>query len=163
LRFVADGMLGKLSRWLRIMGHDVEYSNSMNDVELLTTAKAEGRILLTRDFGLYQHAVAKGVDAFYVAGQTEEERLAELAWRFSIKLQVDMSKSRCPKCNKSVKPVPKEKVAGAVEKSTFEHYSEFWECPKCGQIYWQGAHWVNIRGILMAAEENLQRLRKGGD
>jgi uncharacterized protein with PIN domain len=154
-------MLGKLARWLRMMGHDVKYSNSMGDSELLTIAKKEQRILLTRDFELYKHAVAKQVDAFYVEGQTEEERLTELAARFDIRLEIDMATSRCPKCNTQVKPISKEEIASRVEKNTLEHYTEFWECPKCGQVYWQGAHWRKIRETLKTAGQNVQNLRKG--
>lgn len=161
MKFVIDGMLGKLARWLRMMGHDVEYSNSMDDSELLTIAKKQQRILLTRDFELYQRAVAKEVDAFYVQGQTEEQRLTELAKRFGISLEIDMATSRCPKCNTQVKPVSKEEVASRVEKSTFEHYTEFWECPKCGQLYWQGAHWTKIRETLKMAEQSLQKQKRG--
>jgi hypothetical protein len=144
-----------------MMGHDVEYSNSMDDSELLTIAKNEQRILLTRDFELYKHAVAKEVDVFYVEGQTEEERLTELAARFGISLEIDMATSRCPKCNTQVKPVSKEEMASRVEKSTFEHYTEFWECPKCGQVYWQGAHWTKIRETLKTAGQNVHDLKKG--
>lgn len=144
-----------------MMGHDVEYSNRLDDSELLTIAKKEQRILLTRDFELYQRGVAKEVDAFYVEGQTEEERLTELAKRFGIKLEIDMATSRCPKCNTQVKPVSKEEVASRVEESTFEHYTEFWECPKCGQVYWQGAHWTRIRETLKTAGQSLQK-QKGG-
>jgi uncharacterized protein with PIN domain len=72
LKFVVDGMLGKLVRWLRMMGHDVDYFSSMDGSELLTIAKKEHKILLTRDFQLYQQGVAKEDDAYYVEGQTEE-------------------------------------------------------------------------------------------
>ena len=161
MKFVVDGMLGKLARWLRMMGHDVEYSNSMDDFELLTIAKKEKRILLTRDFDLYQHANATEVGAFYVEGQTEEERLAELATRFDISLEIDMATSRCPRCNVQVKHVSKEKVADRVEKNTFEHYDKFWMCPRCRQVYWQGAHWTNIRETLKTAGQNLQKQKKG--
>ena len=143
-----------------MMGHDVAYSNSMDDSELLTIAKREQRILLTRDFQLYQQAIAKEIDAFYVQGQTGEERLAELAARFGVRLEIDMATSRCPKCNTQVKPVSKEEVADRVEKSTFEHYTEFWECPKCGQVYWQGAHWTKIRETLKKAEQSVQKPKK---
>lgn len=68
LKFVVDGMLGKLARWLRMMGHNVEYSNSMDDAQLLSLAKDEQRVLLTRDFELCQQAITKGLCAFYVEG-----------------------------------------------------------------------------------------------
>ena len=152
-------MLGKLTRWLRMLGHNVKYSNKLDDSQLIAIAKKERRILLTRDLELYQQAAAKGVQAFYMEGQTEAERLAKLAQKFGINLDIDMTTSRCPKCNTRVKPLPKEKVAGKVEKTTFSYYNEFWQCPKCRQIYWQGAHWTRIRKTLENAKENLRKIK----
>ena len=86
-------MLGKLTRWLRMLGHNVKYSNKLDDAQLITIAKKETRILLTRDLQLYQQATAKGVDAFYLEGKTETEKLAELAKRFKIKLEIDMTQA----------------------------------------------------------------------
>lgn len=153
MNFVVDGMLGKLTRWLRMMGHDVKYSNKLDDTELMVIAKKESRVLLTRDLALYQRAIAKGIEAFYVEGMTEPERLAELARRFSIPLVIDLKSSRCPRCNAPLQSVPKEKVVDRVEKNTFTHYSAFWECPNCGHVYWQGAHWTKIRATLEDAEK----------
>jgi uncharacterized protein with PIN domain len=152
-------MLGKLARWLRMLGHNVKYSNKLDDSQLIAIAKKERRILLTRDLELYQQATAKGVQAVYMEGQTEAERLAKLAQKFGVNLDIDMATSRCPKCNTRVKPISKEKVADKVEKTTFSYYNEFWQCPKCEQIYWQGAHWTRIRKTLEAAKENLKRMK----
>lgn len=153
MNFVVDGMLGKLTRWLRMMGHDVKYSNKLDDAELMGIAKKENRVLLTRDLALYRRALAKGVEAFYVEGMTESERLAELARRFSIPLAIDLKNSRCPRCNARLQSVPKEKVVDRVEKNTFAHYSAFWECSNCGHVYWQGAHWTKILVTLEDAEK----------
>jgi uncharacterized protein with PIN domain len=140
-----------------MLGHDVEYSNELNDAELSMIAKKERRTLLTKDLELYQRAIAKDIDAFYVEGRTEAERLAELAKRFNIPLVIDLKNSRCPRCNTNLRSTPKEKLAGKVEKNTFTYYDDFWECPKCGHVYWQGAHWGRIRATLEEAEENLKK------
>ena len=153
MKFIADGMLGKLTRWLRMLGQDVQYSNKLDDAELIVMAKKERRILLTRDVELYQRAVARGVDAFYIEGRTEAAKLAELAKRFDVPLEIDLKRSRCPRCNTKIQPTPKEKLAGKVEKNTFIYYDEFWKCPKCGHIYWQGAHWGRIRATLEEAKK----------
>ena len=158
MRFIADGMLGKTVRWLRMLGHDVTYSIRLDDDELEVVAKNEHRVLLTRDLELYRHAITKGIDAFYVEGQTEAARLAGLARRFGILLTVDLQNSRCPKCNGKILSIPKEGVADKIEPNTFSHYDAFWECPICGQIYWQGAHWAKIRVVLKEAEENLEKM-----
>jgi uncharacterized protein with PIN domain len=149
-------MLGKLARWLRMMGHDVKYSNYFRDDELLSVAKNEKRILLTRDFALYQQAVSKNIEAFYVEGNTESERLSEIAHRFGIPLEIDLEVSRCPKCGHSLSPVNRDNVAGKVEKNTLLYYHEFWICLNCGSVYWQGAHWTNIRATIDEAKKKLK-------
>jgi uncharacterized protein with PIN domain len=160
LKFVADGMLGKLTRWLRMLGQDVKYSNDMEDSQLLNIARKEKRILLTRDFELYQRAVGNGMESFYFQGETSEEKLAELAQRFSIPLEMDMTLSRCPKCNTIIKPLSANKAAEQVQKNTLAHYKEFWKCPKCGQVYWQGAHWIKIKKTLRDADEIRKESKK---
>lgn len=160
MKFVTDGMLGKLTRWLRMMGHDVVYSTSTNDKDLVVMAKEENRILLTRDLELYKLAVGKGIEAFYGEGENEAERLANLSKRFNIDLKIDMSTSRCPKCNTAVRQIPKDKVEDRLKKNTLEHYNEFWMCPNCTQIYWQGAHWTRIKETFQEAEKILKRKKE---
>jgi uncharacterized protein len=153
VNFLADGMLGKLARWLRMLGHDVKYSTEMSDNELLALAKEEKRVLLTRDFELYQRAVGRGIEAFYVDGKTDSEKLAQLAERYNFPLEIDMNKSYCPKCGTKLNPASKKQVQGEVEKNTFLYYEKFWKCPNCQQIYWQGAHWKQITNTLKQAQK----------
>lgn len=153
MRFITDGMLGKLTRWLRMLGQDVEYSKSLRDEQLIKTAKAESRILLTRDLKLYQMARKRGVDTTLIKGATEAEKLACLARRFEFKLEIDVTVSRCPKCNTTIKPISKEKILDRIPETTSTYYDEFWECPGCGQIYWQGSHWKRIEKTLKEAKQ----------
>jgi uncharacterized protein len=160
LNFILDGMLGKLTRWLRMMGHDAKYSTTLQDNELLAIAKQEKRVLLTRDLALYQQGTTKGVEAFYVEGTTEPERLAEISARFGIAIVIDLEQSRCPKCNTKLATAPKEEIAEKVEKNTLLHYSEFWRCPNCGAVYWQGAHWTKIRETLEEAKTKTEKKKE---
>jgi hypothetical protein len=153
-------MLGKLTRWLRMIGQDVEYSVKFSDSELLELAKKENRVLLTKDLELYQRAIAKGIDALYLEGKTESERLAELAKRYDLTLTIDMEKSHCPICNTKLKETTKELLLGEVEKNTFLYYDKFWKCPNCGQVYWQGPHWEKINNILNQAQAKLEKLKE---
>ena len=156
MKFLADGMLGRLTRWLRILGQDVKYSINFNDKELIAFAKRERRVLLTRDFELYQRSTAKGLVAFYVEAEDETDRLSELSKRFAFPLQFDTKTSRCPQCNAELRSAPKEEVANKVEKNTFDNYNEFWRCTNCGKIYWHGAHWGRISATLREAEGKLR-------
>jgi hypothetical protein len=140
-----------------MLGNDVEYSKSLDDDQLIARAKEEGRVLLTRDIRLYQRATSRGTDTFLVEGKTEDEKLAELAERFNLKLEIDVAASYCPKCNTEIKIVSKDEVADQVPKTTYTYYDEFWKCPKCGQTYWQGAHWKRIEATLKKARETIEK------
>jgi len=148
-------MLGKLTRWLRMLGHDVHYYRSTDDKKLVEMAKTEKRILLTRDLKLYQQAVTRGVEAILVEATDEAEKLADLANRFNFKLEIDLSVSRCPKCNTTIKAVSKETVITQIPEATSTYYNDFWKCPECGQVYWQGAHWKRIEKTLKEAKDKL--------
>jgi uncharacterized protein with PIN domain len=141
-----------------MMGHDVEYLHGLDDDKLLVLAKNEGRVLLTRDLELYKRSVTRSIEAFYVEGKTEAERLAAVSANFNIPLEIDLRTSRCSICNTPVQPVPKIHILDRVEKNTYAHYDEFWECPHCKKIYWQGAHWPKIHETLRDAKNQVKRL-----
>ena len=157
LKFVTDGMLGKLTRWLRILGQDVDYTDSMKDQDLIHKAKREKRILLTRDLELYRQAVAKGAEAFLIKDPNQTANLADLARRFGFKLEVDVEVSRCPKCNGRIEAVSKTDVLRKIPSSTASNYDEFWQCRRCRQVYWRGAHWPRIDGTLEEAKKTLKK------
>jgi uncharacterized protein with PIN domain len=160
VKFLADGMLGKLARWLRMLGHDVEYSTKLSDSELLEKSKKENRVLLTMDLKLYQRAIAKSIDAFYLESKSESERLAEVSKRCNIKLEIDMDTSHCPLCNTKLNTASKDQLSSELEKNTFTYYDKFWKCPNCGQVYWQGAHWKQIGSTLKEAQVKLEKLKE---
>jgi uncharacterized protein with PIN domain len=155
LRFIVDGMLGKLARWLRILGHDVHYYSDSEDKKLLEVAKYEKRVLLTRDHELYQMAKTQGAEAVLVDAPDVGGKLADLANRFGFKLEINLSISRCPKCNEMIRAVSKEMLVNQIPELTFTYYDEFWKCPGCGQVYWRGAHWKKIKKTLEEANSNL--------
>jgi uncharacterized protein with PIN domain len=152
MKFLSDGMLGRFSRWLRLLGYDVEYLSDVPDNRLIETAKKEKRTLLTCDLQLYRLSVAQGIEAYLVEGRTEAERLARISKRFKIKLSVDTKISRCPVCNSPIKPVNKEHLKEKIPPSVLKHYRRFWVCKGCGKVYWQGGHWARIYEILREAK-----------
>ena len=149
-------MLGKLSRWLRMLGHDVHYYRAADDKKLIENAKSEKRVLLTRDLELYQQAVSQGLEAVFIDAKDKSTKLADLANQFGFKLKIDLNVSRCPKCNASLISVSKDAVVDQVPKSTTTYYNDFWKCLECGQVYWQGAHWKHIEKTLEEANIKLK-------
>jgi uncharacterized protein with PIN domain len=123
VKFLADAMLGKLARWLRIFGYDVELaSDSDEDSSLMKTAKLEKRVLLTRDKKLGE----KG--AFHIKGESPEEQVVEVAKAFKLEIPEEPVPDYCSLCN------------GRLLKER-----ELWVCEDCKQEYWKGSHWRNIR------------------
>jgi uncharacterized protein with PIN domain len=162
MHFLLDGMLGKLARWLRMIGYETTYLNNCGDSELLSMAKRDSLILLTSDQELYRTAAGRGIESFLVEGGTEAERLASLADRYSLDLHVDTTISRCPVCGSRLKEIAKKEVENSVPPATFKVYQTFWVCnnPACGKIYWQGSHWNKIEQTLEAARKILDEKRK---
>lgn len=155
-------MLGKLARWLRILGYDSLYAKEWSDSNLLLAAKRESLILLTSDTQLYRTAISRGVECFLVHGENDSEKLAYLADRFDLRLELDPMTSRCPICGFPIKPVTKEKIADSIPPTTFKAYQSFWICTNnsCAKIYWQGSHSKKIEEKLRNASEILDRKRR---
>jgi uncharacterized protein with PIN domain len=143
-------MLGSLARWLRISGYDTEYRREADDDSLLEEASRTGRVLLTRDRELAHRAGKRGVEAFLVEGEDEVTQLALLA--AALRLELDPSCSRCPRCNGPLTRVEKDQVKERVPEASLEAFDEFWMCGVCGGVYWRGSHWDQIVSTLEAAE-----------
>lgn len=141
-RFLLDGMLGALARWLRICGYEAEYLHDASDEDLVKRASEEDLVLLTRDRLLQRKAMRERVDSFLVEGEDDAHKLASVSKRFSLSL--DPRKSRCPDCGAPLRSAKKENLKGLLPPRTFEAYDEFWICDSCGKTYWRGSHWRNI-------------------
>lgn len=159
MKFITDGMLGRLSRWLRIIGYDVEYIRNASDEELLRRAEEEGRTMLTRDRGLYAMAKKRGVKAILLEEKDLFGQLVRLVELGAIDVDPS-SESRCPICGSPLREVGKGEVEGRVPDKSLALYEEFWECEneKCGKVYWMGSHWRRIGERLKALEDVKWRL-----
>jgi uncharacterized protein with PIN domain len=150
MKFIADGMLGKLARWLRLAGHDVVYIGDLEvpageqDDALLTISKEEGRVMLTCDIGLHRRARRAGVKSAFIQGSDLVGQLVQVSRRSGSKIEIRPENSRCPMCNGTLVGASREEVEGKVPANVLKAQSEFWRCLSCGKIYWQGSHWKTI-------------------
>lgn len=143
--FILDVHLGKLAKWLRLLGFDAKYSNVYEDCEIVRLAAAEERIILTRDRRLL---CAKAVTRGYWLRSVEiEAQLREVLERFDLYGQIRPFE-RCLLCNGPIEPVAKAEVLDRLEPRTAAHYHEFFQCGKCGKIYWKGSHYERMRKAL---------------
>jgi uncharacterized protein with PIN domain len=153
MKFVADGMLGKLVRWLRLTGHDVIYIKELGvgvekeDAALVEKAKLEERILLTSDVELNKRARMADAKSFLVSGNDVVAQLVEISKLAGQKVEIDLEKSRCPICNGPLRTAEPQEVEGSVPAAVAKSHDQFWVCTSCGKAYWRGGHWKNIMAL----------------
>ncbi len=135
MRLLCDHMLGTLAKWLRFMGYDTAYPGPLDDTQLLAMARAEDRVLLTRD----KELASRSQDAIRVRSDNLEEQIREVSSRLQLRV-VDFL-SRCSLCNTALVEASPSEVGASVPEGVRERHSTFWRCPGCGKVYWQGSHW----------------------
>ena len=140
-RFIADAMLGRLARWLRMLGFDTLYYSDKSDAGLLKIARQQDRFILTRDTHFLQFKNLS--DFLLISSNNTLEQLIETITALNIK---EFDVSRCVKCNGVlVESVEREEVKGLVPEHVYIHFNKFLKCGDCGSIYWEGSHMRRFR------------------
>lgn len=135
--FFADSMLGKLARWMRTLGYDVEYDPYIEDGELVKRAAAGDRLVLTRDTRLIERKALKG-RALFIRSDRIEGQLKEVVSAYPP--EMGMLLTRCLRCNAVLREVPRASVMEKVPPYVYATQDAFSECPACKRTYWGGTH-----------------------
>lgn len=135
VRFLVDGMLGTLAKWLRILGYDTIYDARLDDDSLVRIAMSESRLLLTRDRRL---AARRGPVCLIIEGTPLREQLTQVLQFVGGSPPARFT--RCPQCNSPLQEVTKEAARGKVPSFTYQTQNEFRLCLKCHKFYWAGTH-----------------------
>jgi len=130
-------MLGRLARWLRLLGFDTHYDHRISDSRLLRVAKEQGRIILTRDTGLIR---VRGIqDYLFIKANDPFQQLLEVIHAFSLKDFLPLS--RCVVCNGQLSKVSdKKEIRDSIPDFVFHNFHNFLRCRDCGKIFWEGTH-----------------------
>lgn len=136
-------MLGRLATWLRLLGYDTAYQPDAADAQLARVARAEARILLTRDVELTRR---RGLRCVLIESEQVEDQVRQVFRAFNLTARAAFS--RCAECNHTLVDVSKESVRGAVPPYVFHTQERFRCCPQCARVYWRGTHWARIVGQL---------------
>lgn len=140
-QFIVDRMLGRLAKWLRILGYDTLYWRGNDWRRLLE--KGRGRIFLTRTTKLPRGGNFQRV--ILVQNDKPNLQLKSVIRELGLKIDEHRFFSRCIICNRQLEKIPKEEVEGRVPDFVFSTYSEFNSCPGCSRVYWKGTHQENMR------------------
>lgn len=142
-RFIADVNVGKLAKWLRMVGFDTVSFDGVDDAEIVEIGRAEGRVVLTRDTGIVaRRSIAGGqVKAILI----ESDRLNRQITQVIRELKIDYAKLKpltiCLECNQPLVARNKVDIKDRVPPYVFNTQEQFVECPQCNRIYWKGTHW----------------------
>jgi len=144
-KFVADVHLGKLSRYLRMLGFDISYRNNFTDDEIVCVSLGEMRAILTRDRGiLKRNEVTHG---YYLRNTKIEEQIKEVLKRFDLQKSIKEF-TRCIECNELLKPTKKESILNQLPLKVSQTQTEFHQCLVCKKIYWKGTHHHRMNDII---------------
>lgn len=142
---MADAMLGRLARWLRMLGYDTAYEKVISDETLIGRVLREDRWLLTRDGYLAQRRVLRGRHTLIISDHLDGQ-LRQLHRERKIDLSMsDQRGYRCADCNERLVAIPYEEAVTQVPPHVAEEHRHFTQCPRCGRLYWSGTHWDDIR------------------
>ena len=143
--FVLDAHLGKLAKYLRMLGFDTLYRSDIDDNEIISVARKEKRIILTRDkLLLKSKEVSHG---YFVRSIEKHEQLREVVKKFDLYSQFK-SFTRCMTCNTILVKVDKEEIRNKVDKDIFRIFNEFFYCKHCDKVFWKGSHFMRMEAYI---------------
>ena len=135
-RFVAEPMLGKLAKWLRMMGYDVLYERSYREEDLIRVL-SEGRRLLSRRV----EAQARHPEVILVRSDHVGEQIKELSKIGCLNLDQTKFFTRCLRCNLPLKEADPEAARSSLPDHVYhENLPGIRSCPQCGRFFWPGTH-----------------------
>ncbi len=132
-------MLGRLARFMRFAGYNVEYDSKAGDEQLLGKSRRRSTVLLTRDRELARRCRPDKV--YFVQSTGAENQIAEIGRKFHLPPN---AASRCLVCNHRIRRIAKKKVEHLVPPFVYAHHDAFYRCPGCKRIYWKGTHFSRL-------------------
>lgn len=140
---LVDAMLGRLAKWLRLMGYDVLYASGFSDHQIAAHARAEQRVVLTRDHELIRR---KGIRCLLIHSDSLEDQLGEVVTALGEPLAD--AEPRCPRCNALLVEATPDEARPHVPSYVLRTQRRFGYCPDCDKYYWAGSHWQHVRSIV---------------
>jgi len=145
MNFLLTKELGRLAKWLRIMGFDAEYYRGDNSGSLVIQALREERIIISRNHRLPKQS---GARIIFLNAEKIKAQLIEVLKALRLELDSGKMFTRCILCNKQLQLISKEEIKDKVPAYVFGTQQAFNRCPQCRRVYWAGTHWGNAREIL---------------
>ena len=145
LKFIVDSNVGKLAKWLRIMGYDTLFFDGSDDSSMVSIAVKQGRVMLTRDTEIMKRRVVTTgrLRAILIRSDEPEVQMRQVIRELKLDCQFRPF-TLCLECNRPLMERSKEEVRGRVPPYVFQTQEQYMECPLCHRIYWRGTHWETM-------------------
>lgn len=137
MKFVADVMLGRLAKRMRLLGFDVAYHPDLDDNEIIRLSLAQGRIILTRDTALSGRPLAS--NHLLITKDAVQKQLNQIVGTLRI-TQLPGPLTRCSLCNQLLETMSRQEALDRVPPHVYESCASFLQCTRCRKIYWRGSH-----------------------
>ena len=155
MKFIVDHNVGKLAKWLRMMGYDTLFFTGDDDWQMIITALNEGRVILTRDTQIMRRGVVTSgrLKAVLIQSDKPDEQKRQVVETLNLDCQFGLF-TICLECNQPLEERTKQQVKDRVPPYVFQTQDQYVECPACHRIYWKGTHWE-------AMTKKLEKLKQG--
>lgn len=137
-RFIVSKELGKLAKWLRIVGYDSVYYDHGDEAGFIIQALRESRVILARSPEIIKH---KGVKVVVVEHDLVEDQLDQVVRELGLEIKEEQLFTRCVECSTPLEKATREEAEKKVPEYVFRTNESFKKCGKCGKIFWKGTHW----------------------
>jgi uncharacterized protein len=137
LKFIADVMLGRLAKRMRLKGFDVLYDRTLDDNGIILLSLEQDRVILTRDTALAERPLA--ANNVFITSDDVRQQIEQVVTAFPLKA-LPQPLTRCPECNEPLVAIPREKIKDFVPIYVYEKHETFLQCMKCERVYWKGTH-----------------------
>jgi uncharacterized protein with PIN domain len=159
IEFIVDNNVGKLAKWLRMMGYDALLFKEEDDGKMIKVALAQNRVILTKDTQIMRRRLVTSgrLKAILIEDDEPRAQLRQIAAVLDLDYQFRPF-SICLECNQSLVERDKDEVRDLVPPHVFETQNLYMECPSCHRIYWRGTHWQAMSRDLemLTAKNNIE-------
>jgi len=150
-RFIVDVHLGKLARYLRMLGFDTAYSREWKNAILIDLSLREKRIILTRNTGVLKHK--RVTHGYWLRHHEPLQQLREVLRALDLFGQV-RAFTRCMDCNGLSHRADKALIQDQVDPGILQRFNEFNQCSDCGKIFWQGSHHQHMLSLISKIQQD---------
>lgn len=145
MKFLVTSELGKLCKWLRILGQDALYEDVKAKSSIIFDAVKESRVIVTRDRKIFTH---HGIRIVLIKSDFLKEQLKQIISELKLDIDSAQLSRRCTLCNEELIFAEKESIRDLVPEYVFKTQECFYRCPGCRRIYWAGTHWDNVKEVI---------------